>query len=119
MKNMNIAMLKGLSSVFLIATLLIVAIGVVSLVDTVDATIIKNESNITEPNYKISYFNKDNSVKGDVLKDYKIKKYMPKTNLSKQIVSMCKNGSVIVKIGKGKPKLLIVAGIHAVSQELI
>jgi predicted deacylase len=37
---------------------------------------------------------------------------MPKTNLSKKIVSMCKNGSVIIKIGKGKPKLLITAGIH-------
>lgn len=50
---------------------------------------------------------------GNVLKNNKISKNIPKTNLSKKIVSMSKKGSVILKFGDGNgSKLLLCAGIH-------
>ncbi|KZX15738.1 M14 family metallopeptidase [Methanobrevibacter filiformis] len=62
-------------------------------------------------NYKISYF--DNKIGGDVVKNSKINKYMPKKDLSKKIVKLSKKGSVILKFGDGEgPKVLLCAGIH-------
>jgi len=68
-------------------------------------------NNTTSSLYSIIYF--DKSVGGDVLKNSKISKNMPKSALSKEIVSMCKKGSVILKFGNGNgPKMLLCAGIH-------
>ena len=107
-KNRKIALVFNLFALLLITTFCLTIISTVS----AEITSEKNETKNAEPNYTITYFDKSAAVKGDVLKNKKISKYMPKTNLSKKIVSMCKKGSVIIKIGKGKPKLLITAGIH-------
>ena len=68
----------------------------------------------TTPNnhsYSIKYF--DKSVGGNVLKNSKISKNMPKSTLSQKIVSMAKKGSVILKFGNGKgKKIVLCAGIH-------
>jgi predicted deacylase len=61
--------------------------------------------------YSINYF--DKNVGGDVLKNFKISKNMPKSTLSKKIVSMVKKGSVILKFGNDNgSKILVCAGIH-------
>ncbi len=61
--------------------------------------------------YSISYF--DKTVGGNVLKNGRIAKNMPKASLSRKIVSMTKKGSVVLKFGDGGgPKLLMCAGIH-------
>ena len=61
--------------------------------------------------YTIDYF--DKNLGGNVLKNSKISKNMPDSNLSKKIVSMTKKGSVILKFGDGNgPKVLLCAGIH-------
>lgn len=65
----------------------------------------------TKDTYTISYF--DKKVGGNVLKNTKLAKNIPKSKLSKKIVTMSKKGSVILKFGDGKgPKILLCAGIH-------
>jgi predicted deacylase len=73
-------------------------------------------ANNAASNYNISYI--DNSTGGNVLKNPEISQNIPKTNLSNQIFTMTKKGSVVLKFGNGKgPKLLISAGIHGNEEE--
>ncbi|MCK9151515.1 succinylglutamate desuccinylase/aspartoacylase domain-containing protein [Methanobacterium alcaliphilum] len=50
---------------------------------------------------------------GDVTKNKLIKKYIPKTNITNQVVEAAKKGTPMVTFGNGKgPRVLIVAGVH-------
>lgn len=50
---------------------------------------------------------------GTVTKNYYIKKNLPKTQLTNQIVALAKKGTPMITIGNGSgPKVLIVAGVH-------
>lgn len=55
----------------------------------------------------------DSSVGGNVLANKEISRNIPKTDFSKDIFEMVKQGSVVLKFGSGNgTKLLISAGIH-------
>ena len=75
-----------------------------------DVSAATEDSKSKDNSYTISYF--DKTVGGDVLENPDISKNVPNSTLSSQIVNMSKNGSVILKFGKGNPKVLIFAGIH-------
>lgn len=50
---------------------------------------------------------------GDVTKNKLVKKYIPKTNITNQVVEVAKKGTPMVVFGNGKgPRVLIVAGVH-------
>jgi len=50
---------------------------------------------------------------GDVTKSYYIKKNLPKTRLTTQIVALSKKGTPMITIGNGSgPRVMIVAGVH-------
>ncbi|KZX14827.1 succinylglutamate desuccinylase / aspartoacylase family protein [Methanobrevibacter cuticularis] len=95
---------------FLIILVVILAIGVISSVNAVTSSNNDNNEINSSSNFTISYF--DKNVGGNVLKNSKISKNIPKGELSRKIVQMSKKGSVILKLGTGKPKILISAGIH-------
>ena len=75
-----------------------------------DVSAATNNHDSKNSSYTISYF--DKTVGGDVLKNKDISKNVPNSTLSSKIVNMTKNGSVILKFGKGSLKVLIFAGIH-------
>ncbi|MGL6298815.1 MAG: hypothetical protein ACRC1M_06600 [Methanobacteriaceae archaeon] len=143
MNNIKISNTKmsKIASILILIILAILIIGIVSIgvvnasndtsmskstgISTSTSKIIKtNSSNVTifknitnsnsetyTPKYGISYF--DKTVGGNVLKNSKVSKNILNTALSKKIVAMVKNGSVILKFGNGNgPKLLICGGIH-------
>ncbi|MCL2116638.1 MAG: succinylglutamate desuccinylase/aspartoacylase family protein [Methanobrevibacter sp.] len=86
---------------------IILCIGAVSAESNINSEDTTNSDSL----YDISYF--DKSLGGNVLKNSKISKNIPDSTLSKNIVTMSKKGSVILKLGNNRgPKILIAAGIH-------
>jgi len=81
---------------------------VISAISSVNAA--TNNSKSKSSSYTISYF--DKTVGGDVLNNSNVSENIPNSTLSQKIVNMTKKGSVIIKFGKGSPKVLICAGIH-------
>jgi len=82
------------------------------------ARIIMNRLYPPQPGqYKIYLL--DQKVGGDVLQNPEIAQNIPQTAFSKQIFDLCKQGSVVVELGRGatSKKLMIEAGIHGNEEE--
>ncbi|NYB51555.1 MAG: succinylglutamate desuccinylase/aspartoacylase family protein [Methanobacteriaceae archaeon] len=54
----------------------------------------------------------DYATGGDVNKNSRIFSFMPKNNLTNQIISKSKNGTPLITMGSGEPKVMIIAGVH-------
>lgn len=70
-----------------------------------------NNGSAVKKNYKIIIINRKTG--GNVLKNWRVKKNIPKTQICKEVVEAAKKGTPMVIFGNGKgPKVMMVAGIH-------
>lgn len=77
---------------------------------TVSVTI-ENRTVTFSSNYQIDVI--DNNTGGDITNNTDIYKYLPKSDLTNEIISKAKFGTVMVTIGNGsEPRVMLVAGTH-------